>query len=273
MATQSYEADMDDDSVSLTSTAAEPYTSDQEFEVERILAETERGPKRYLILWAGYPEERSTWEPKRHIQDPAILEVWGDHKMRQERGLMEPFDVKAWNAKLERLARETAERHRRRRDKRRRLGLAVSSLKELQAFDNSESSDKAIEVDEVLEDDSPRRRSSMSQPKTPKPMVKTRVNPSEATIFAEDNEFDGIPLLSKSETLSKTLPKTAAKTSAEPLKSKKSNQPISGSNTGKAPIFGQHSESDNVPPSWGANEEQSKPSQAMGSGDSVVCIL
>jgi chromo domain-containing protein 1 len=44
---------------------SEQYSSSEEFEVKAILEEkTEDGRMLYLISWAGYPEEKSTWEER-----------------------------------------------------------------------------------------------------------------------------------------------------------------------------------------------------------------
>jgi chromo domain-containing protein 1 len=94
----------DDDSISITSTASEAYSSDQEFEVERVLAEkTQDGRKYYLVLWAGYLEEKSTWEPRKNIQDPAILDIWKGRKMQEEQKIVPAFDLTKFNEKMKKL--------------------------------------------------------------------------------------------------------------------------------------------------------------------------
>ena len=51
---------------------------DQEFEVERIIAQRHEGNRvQYLVAWKGYPAEENSWEPKENITNsPKILEQW-----------------------------------------------------------------------------------------------------------------------------------------------------------------------------------------------------
>ena len=68
---QTHEHGFDNGSISVSSTTSEDYTSDQEFEVERILAEKYEGGRKYhLVFWSRYPEEKSTWEPRKKIPKP-----------------------------------------------------------------------------------------------------------------------------------------------------------------------------------------------------------
>lgn len=119
------QSQVEDDAISLTSTQESEYDPEKEFIVTRILAEkTQNGKKMFLILWEDYPEEKSTWEPKDHIS-PEILEVWADRKKREKKGLDQPFDVDAFQAKLSRLAKEREQRKKRRKAKRKSLGIPV----------------------------------------------------------------------------------------------------------------------------------------------------
>ena len=76
------------------SSRSDQYSSGEEFEVKAILAEkTEDGRMLYLISWAGYPEEKSTWEAEKDISTD-ILDQWEEKKLQAE-NREEPFDV-AW---------------------------------------------------------------------------------------------------------------------------------------------------------------------------------
>ncbi|KAH8803201.1 hypothetical protein F5884DRAFT_711783, partial [Xylogone sp. PMI_703] len=144
----------DEDSISVTSTVDEGFTSDQEFVVERILAERQQdGAPYYLIYWQGYPEEDSTWEPEGNIQDDAILDVWRARKARELSGLEEPYDLARFEALVQKRQREKAERHRRRREKRIRLGLPVSDS-EFEADEDEEEEDEDDNSEPVALDDS-----------------------------------------------------------------------------------------------------------------------
>lgn len=116
---------IDDDSISLTSSRSAEYASDQEFEVDAILAEKPR-EDRFLILWKDYPEEKATWEPRRNIRHPDVVSAWKKRKEQEAKGEKPPFDVAAYNAKLEGIARARTYRHRLRKNKRKRLGIPVS---------------------------------------------------------------------------------------------------------------------------------------------------
>ncbi|PMD55348.1 uncharacterized protein K444DRAFT_697347 [Hyaloscypha bicolor E] len=117
---------LEDDAVSLTSIQSEEYDSSQDFNVDDVLAEkTERGRKMFLLSWTGYPEEKSTWAPRKNIS-AEILESWKEKKKRQEKNIEKPFDIVGFEARLKRLAAEKEDRHRRRKAKRRRLGMQVS---------------------------------------------------------------------------------------------------------------------------------------------------
>ncbi|KAH9209390.1 hypothetical protein DL95DRAFT_526918 [Leptodontidium sp. 2 PMI_412] len=113
-----FDGDGDDDDISLNSTETEDYDSEQEFAVDRIVAE--KGPaknKLYLISWLGYPEEKSTWEPGANVGSDT-LEKWNERLEREKSGLDEPFDIARFEALLKRLKVEKENRHRRRVAKR-----------------------------------------------------------------------------------------------------------------------------------------------------------
>ncbi|KAF5874258.1 putative chromo domain-containing protein [Botrytis fragariae] len=113
--------------ISIESTDEEQYGSDHEFIVERILAQkTEDGQTLYLIRWTGFPEEESSWEPRKNILGQSILDAWKRRRTRELQGLDAPYDV----GKLE-LLKKVAEagKARRaclRREKRKRQGIVVS---------------------------------------------------------------------------------------------------------------------------------------------------
>ncbi|KAE9362742.1 hypothetical protein N431DRAFT_391230, partial [Stipitochalara longipes BDJ] len=170
---------VDDDAISLTSTAVSEYDSDAEFSVDRILAErTESGKKRYLIFWEGYPLEKATWEPHKNINDE-ILEAWKERKSQESKGLEAPFNVAEFDALLARLATEKADRRRRRKAKRRRLGRTVSPS--ASEADDSDSSIEAIEENEVEDVKPGSKRKSKSPPKKPAKAPKSSTGRREST--------------------------------------------------------------------------------------------
>jgi chromo domain-containing protein 1 len=111
----------EEDDVSVTSTVESEQQS--EYEVERILAETQLdGAKTYLVRWAHYPIERSTWEPADSFYDPQTLTDWEKTKELVENGKREAFDLDAFSKHLDALERASAKRRSKREAKRRRLG-------------------------------------------------------------------------------------------------------------------------------------------------------
>jgi hypothetical protein len=145
----------EDDAISITSTQEEEYTSDQEFLVERVLAEKRDANNKvsYLIFWAGYPEEKSTWEPRNNIQDPAILEAWEERKGQEAAGTKPAFDLHGFNSRLAKIGLARVERHQLRKAKRRRLGIQASSSSEEDGGNTDSDSSEAVESNELPGDD------------------------------------------------------------------------------------------------------------------------
>lgn len=172
----------DDDSISINSTEGSQFSEDHEYEVERVLAERiSNGKHYYLLEWKGYPLSRSTWEPKEHIYDDNILVHWKETKSRESRGIARPFDVKKFEADVEKLIEDKAERQRRRKLKRRRSGLPVSesdSESDNYMASDSDSIGEAIEAEDER-DDSPELQDTYDpRPKSSKtptiPLVKDK---------------------------------------------------------------------------------------------------
>ena len=116
----------DNDTVSINSTV--PSEPREEYTLEGVLAERINGGiKEFLVKWEGYPEERCTWETESNFQDDNTLHLWQAHKMRIARGLDKPYDVDDLEARVEAWIAATASRKARRRIKRRRLGLSITS--------------------------------------------------------------------------------------------------------------------------------------------------
>ncbi|TPX23689.1 hypothetical protein DIZ76_013025 [Coccidioides immitis] len=115
--------DLSDDEISLTSTV--PSEPQDEYEVECILAQrVYHGKEMYLVKWAGYPMERSTWETEDMFLNPQTLEDWAVKQEAIRRGEDSAFDVEALEQKWLLLEAATAKRKARRREKRKRLGYS-----------------------------------------------------------------------------------------------------------------------------------------------------
>ncbi|KAL8729220.1 MAG: hypothetical protein Q9166_004841 [cf. Caloplaca sp. 2 TL-2023] len=118
----------DDDTVSLTSTKVEE-NNGQPFELDGVLAERFiNGEKEYLVKWKDYEDDQNTWQKKESFHHEQTLLDWTDQKMQISRGRAEPFDVDAWEAKVDRILTATRKRKARRREKKIELGIPVPSL-------------------------------------------------------------------------------------------------------------------------------------------------
>jgi chromo domain-containing protein 1 len=159
----------EDDAISIMSTQSEEYSSGEEFLVERVLAEKRDSDNKalYLISWAEYPEEQSTWEPRKNIQDPAILEAWEERKGQEALGAQPAFDLASFDARIAEIERARVERHQRRKAKRRRRGIPVSSSEDSE-FDEAYDSDssEAVEANELPEDEPVARKKSLQRPRS-----------------------------------------------------------------------------------------------------------
>ncbi|KAL1584680.1 hypothetical protein WHR41_06889 [Cladosporium halotolerans] len=121
------EDDSDPDSISIHST--EPSDVEQEYDVEKILAEepNEDGVMHYLVKWEGYPLHRSSWEPEENLLSDAIMAKWLKEKDAVATGDLEAFDLDRFHEAYEDAEELKDERKRRRAEKRKRLGMTSSS--------------------------------------------------------------------------------------------------------------------------------------------------
>ncbi|KAL4884415.1 hypothetical protein BJY04DRAFT_182435 [Aspergillus karnatakaensis] len=120
--------DISDDEISLTSTVESEQKS--EYEVETILAEDEfPDGRRYLVRWAGYSDDRSTWEPADMFAANETFIDWETKKQQIAEGKEPAFDVAAWEARLRRLGEERDQRKSKRAAKRRRINSVQLSAR------------------------------------------------------------------------------------------------------------------------------------------------
>ncbi|KAF4630761.1 hypothetical protein G7Y89_g7379 [Cudoniella acicularis] len=186
--------DPDDDDVSIHSTASSEHSDDHSYEVDRVLAEKKEGnQKYYLLLWEGYPEHRSSWEPRRNISHE-VLEAWKERKSRELQGLDQPFDLAQFEALLQKVAAEKKERLRRRKAKRKHLGITVSDSEHEAKGAASDSSQEAMEMDDGPEDDPGLKASAKSLQK-----AKKRLVPRSRMQSRDDSESDAEPVSQKAQ--------------------------------------------------------------------------
>ncbi|KAK8133733.1 chromo domain-containing protein [Apiospora sp. TS-2023a] len=154
----------DDDDISLTSTVPEHNDDDRLWTVDcvyyerKIEGSNHQGEMEYLIKWEGFPLNECTWEPAENLSE-GLLEQWKEQQEEISRGERTAFDINEYeNAVAEAIEAHNA-RHLRRNAKRRRLGQKLTapfaddsvdgSSASIFSRDSSESSDEAMEIDEI----------------------------------------------------------------------------------------------------------------------------
>ncbi|KAF6832135.1 chromo domain-containing protein [Colletotrichum plurivorum] len=136
----------EDDEISLTSTIASQHDSDEEWAVETIHYEgVDKGQPYYLVEWTGFPIEEATWEPKANVLGE-LLEEWEVKKQKIALGDEKPFDIKAYQAIVDKRAKERRERHRRRNRERKKRGLELTTWED-------ESEEDCYQSDEDVSQD------------------------------------------------------------------------------------------------------------------------
>ena len=178
--------DVDDDDISITSTA--PSDFEAEYEVKTILDErqTEYGV-RYLVWWEGYPLERSTWEPKDSFNDPQTFTDWEKKKNQIEAGKRRPFDLEKFEQHKAKVESERLERKRRRAAKRKRLGIKnpdAPQIEPLATFSPSSNPHKPVAT-------SQRRPSQENLPLTGR--VKSVADKPHMVGFGSSNASPAVP--------------------------------------------------------------------------------
>ncbi|KAL5336269.1 hypothetical protein BJX70DRAFT_373160 [Aspergillus crustosus] len=162
-------ASISDDEISLTSTVESEQQS--EYEVETILAEHHfPDGMRYLVRWAGYSDDRSTWEPADAFDANETLLDWETKKKQVAVGKDLAFDVAGWEAQMRQLDQDKKKRKERRAAKRRKLVSLTQS--------RSVKSGKEMAKQRTTKPKS--FSASISRPAGPgsKPLLSDRVHPA-----------------------------------------------------------------------------------------------
>ncbi len=108
-------------------TVSRQSTEDDLYSVDRILAEKQEGRgTHYLLLWDGYTEDQSTWEPLQNIRDKELLDIWRERKAQELRGIVPAFDLVNFE-KRRRKRLGLALRERRSKLQMKRVGMPVLS--------------------------------------------------------------------------------------------------------------------------------------------------
>ena len=145
-----FEEESDEDSISVNAT---PEPEDQgDYNVETILHEAVfDGETKYLTKWEGWALGDSTYEPANHFNDDRVLQEWNAQKLKVQNDAEKAFDLSIYHKAQATLQAAYEDRIKRRRAKRRRLGLPVSS---------DESEEGEVESPEPVLASPKRRRSS-----------------------------------------------------------------------------------------------------------------
>ena len=182
------------DDIGLASTDASDQDSEQEFEVEDILACEERdGEIKYLVSWANYEMHSCTWEPVSNLSKKLMDQYWVVKQAEIDRGERPVFDTGVFEKAKEDWAAGYPERHQRRNRERKARGLPTTRRScddddDAVSTDDSEvgsrekhsdetsSSDEAMEEDQIESSPKERIRSSVKstvQSSQPKPKQTT----------------------------------------------------------------------------------------------------
>ncbi|KAK4111161.1 hypothetical protein N656DRAFT_830289, partial [Canariomyces notabilis] len=162
-------AETDEDSISLTSTPRVTPDPDREYEVEGILAEgqDDEGQARYLIEWTGFPLVEATWEAESNLSDE-LKALWEETKAKHATGELEPFDVQKWYD----VVRARRMRHRRRNEKRKRLGLPLTEPFTDSFTDSSEEeAAEDSDIDDFVPKPAAKERPKHARPTSAAPAV------------------------------------------------------------------------------------------------------
>ncbi|KAL1997950.1 hypothetical protein VTN02DRAFT_367 [Thermoascus thermophilus] len=209
----------DDDDVSITSTVESEQRS--EYEVDTILSELAfpDGVK-YLVKWEGYPMERCTWEPEESFDDPRTLQDWRRKKQAIARGEIPEFDLEGWEDLVKAVEDARDERKRRRREKRIRLGLPVStdwdaSVGDAGMQEEKSDSENSLDNDPIIRDIPAKipRPSDPSQPST-EPAAGKRSSPR----HDETRGIDRGGVKGSPSTASSTRPKLSISVPSQPTR-------------------------------------------------------
>ncbi|OLN95401.1 hypothetical protein CCHL11_04685 [Colletotrichum chlorophyti] len=137
----------DDDAISVNSTLVSEHDSDEEWLVEGIRFQGhEDGKDKYLVEWTGYPIEEATWEPEENVTRE-LLQEWQDTQAKQARGEEEPFDIAAWQERVDRRQEDSYQRHHKRNVERKRRGLQLK-LWDGESKTDYSSSDEGVDHDD-----------------------------------------------------------------------------------------------------------------------------
>ncbi|GAB7340807.1 hypothetical protein MBLNU457_7174t1 [Dothideomycetes sp. NU457] len=126
-----------DDNISLTSTV--PEEEQVFYHVEEILCEGEReldGAPMWLVKWSGYPLTQATFEPRENFTSSSTIEEWEIKRKAIDGGKEPAFDLDQWVQDVEAEKRATAERKRKRQEKRRALQANAAGLRKRPSSSN-----------------------------------------------------------------------------------------------------------------------------------------
>ena len=149
-----------------------------QYDVEEILAEKGKNRrKRYLVKWLGYPEYRSSWEPRSSFDNRVPINNWKAKQAKIEAKELPPFDVQAFERDLIRRERETNAR----RQARRRRRAARQSKKQ-------EALRSTLFPDDDLDENSGQKPSAQNQNVEP-PLSWEEIDQQAALFISTDSSY------------------------------------------------------------------------------------
>ncbi|KAF9761160.1 hypothetical protein IL306_003938 [Fusarium sp. DS 682] len=148
----------DSDSESIVSTIVSEHDSDEEWNVNEILAEWPiDGLPRYLIDWENFDLCEATWEPAENLSDP-LLEGWEKTKSREDFDMFQ--NIRNWKHAVKTKYLAKLQRHEERNRRRRLRGEEETSFTEMEDHlkwadrfpDNEEPSGSVVSSPSVTTD-------------------------------------------------------------------------------------------------------------------------
>ncbi|KAH7259752.1 uncharacterized protein BKA55DRAFT_688041 [Fusarium redolens] len=168
----------DSDSESIVSTIVSEHDSDEEWNVNEILAEWPiNGLPRYLIEWENFDLCEATWEPAENLSD-ALFEGWEKTKSREDFDMFK--NIRDWKNAVKSKYAAKLDRHQERNRRRRLRGEEETSFTEMEDHlkwadrfpDGEEPSGSVVSSPSVITDiDMDDETGQLSQHSVDKPQI------------------------------------------------------------------------------------------------------
>ncbi|KNG87052.1 hypothetical protein ANOM_004483 [Aspergillus nomiae NRRL 13137] len=138
-----------DDDISLTSTVPSPPKENYYVDTIHAERETSQGIE-YLVGWADYPIERSSWETAAQFDDEQTLFDWEEKKREIAAGRLQEFDIGDFNRRLYEAEQACQNRKHKRHLKRERLAKGQLGLSNTGLFSSTSNGSGLADADVTL---------------------------------------------------------------------------------------------------------------------------